>query len=103
MANKIVLDEAVYNNCIRELWDVNYDVKTFFPEPIAEWISYKATILGVSPSYIAWPLLVSTAYCCQHSFVSAGKGLHVESIIIYGLVGGRSGNDQLTYIIIHFY
>ena len=94
-SNKMVLDESIYNRCVRDLWSAGYDVKNFFPEPISDWINFKATILGVSPSYIAWPLLVSTAYCCQHSYVSAGNGIHVEPILLYGLVAGRSGKINL--------
>ena len=86
----------MYKSCIRELWAVNYDVGIFFPEPIADWVRYKATILGVPHSYVAWPLMISTAYTSQHSFVTAGKGIHVEPIILYGLVGGRSGKNKFT-------
>ena len=88
------IDESVYNNCIRDLWKLEYDIGNFFPAPIAKWIEHKATILGVSPTYIAWPLLITTSYAMQHTFVSAVNGIHVEPVILFGLVGGRSGTNK---------
>lgn len=77
-----------YENSIKKLWKIDFDVKKFFPAEISNWIKYQSTILGVSDLYICWPLLVTTAYFSQHTFVRTSNSIHIEPLIIYGLVGG---------------
>ena len=65
----------------------------WFPSSIYEWIKHQATILGVPESYISIPLLVSVAYCSQHTTVNVAD-MHVEPLILYALVCGRSGTNK---------
>ena len=60
---------------------------------IASWITHHSTLLGVPDTYISSPLLIAAAYCAQHSTVSY-EDLHVEPVILYGLVVGRSGTNK---------
>ena len=78
---------------IENAWNITFDVDKCFPTPLNEWIKFKATLLGVPTSYIAWPVLVAFAHATQHTYVNIGrKGiLHREPTAIYGLVIGRSG------------
>ena len=57
-----------------------------------KWISHHAIILGVPETYISVPLLVAVAYCSQHTSVK--MDFHTEPIVLYGLVGGRSGTNK---------
>ena len=84
------VDDIECRNLLKKIWQVKFDVAECFPKEIKEWIDLNSTLLGVAPSYVAWPLLVVTAYCAQHS-IAVANSYHCEPILLYGLVVGRSG------------
>eukprot|EP00111_Clytia_hemisphaerica_P007161 TCONS_00020809-protein len=87
------IDSSSYQKAVKAAWGVPFDIKQCFPEEISNWITYKATILGVPKSYLAIPLIIGTAYCAQHATISY-EDLHCEPVILYGLVVGRSGTNK---------
>ena len=87
------IDETEYKECIKSAWKVELSTTDWFPSKITDWVNHHATILGVPDSYISVPLLVSVAYCSQHTTVNVGD-LHVEPVILYALVCGRSGTNK---------
>ena len=78
------------------------DLDAWFPPEYVRWIRLMSTKLGVNELYIALPLIVSVAYCTQHSSAryvmknNAGEDvvLHEEPLILYGLVAGESGTNK---------
>ena len=92
MSRYQAIDENDYKESIREAWKIEIKIKDWFPEPIFKWISHNATILGVPDTYIAIPFLVAVAYCSQHTTVTVD--FHTEPLILYALVGGRSGTNK---------
>ena len=78
---------------LKEAWKIADDPSECFPEDIATWIKYHSTMLGVPKSYLSVPLLVSTAYCAQHTTVSF-EDMHTQPVILYDLVAGRSGTNK---------
>ena len=91
------IDDADYKEAIRNAWKVKSITRDWFPQEIATWINHYATILGVPETYISIPLLVSFAYCSQHTTVNAGD-LHIEPTILYALVCGRSGTNKSSVV-----
>ena len=47
----------VYQRALKSAWSNPFNVVECFPEVIAQWISKKATELGVPCAYIAYPFL----------------------------------------------
>ena len=84
------IEDFEYKESLKSAWGVKIESAKWFPKEVSDWIIYHSTILGVPETYISIPLLVSIAYCSQHSIVTAGE-FHSEPIILYGLVCGRSG------------
>ena len=83
MSVKQQIENNEYRKLLKHVWNVKFDASECFPEEIKNWIVYNST-------YIAWPLLVATSYCAQHSTVNA-TDFHKEPILLYGLVVGHSG------------
>lgn len=94
MTSSTIIDDTAYKSCIKQLWSVKFNVRDFFPNEIADWVHFKSKILGVPEPYIAIPIIVATAYLCQHTYISVGGGMHIEPIMVYGLVAGRSGTNK---------
>ena len=90
MSVKQQIEDNEYRKLLKHVWNVKFDASECFPEEIKNWIVYNSTLIGVPATYIAWPLLVATSYCAQHSTVNA-TDFHKEPILLYGLVVGRSG------------
>ena len=67
---------------------VTIEVEKWFPEEVADWITYHSTILGVPETYIAFPLFTAVAYCAQHATVKLADGMHEEPVLLYSLIGG---------------
>ena len=104
-----LVGEVECQNVLKECWKVDINIEECFPDKIARWIKYESILTGVPATYIAWPVLVCSAYCSQHAMVqidapnktSAGPlptrkknvTLHKEPLIIYALVVGRSGKE----------
>ena len=51
-------------------------------------------MLGVADTYISYPLMSTMSYCAQHAVIGLEAGTHDEPVLIYGLVGGRSGTNK---------
>ena len=101
MSSKIIIDDKMYNQCLKDLWSVPFQVDNWFPKEIGKWIKHQATVLGVPLSYVAIPLLVGASHCSQHTDITIGhKDIHKEPALLYGIVAGRSGNIKFysTYI-----
>ena len=88
------------------------DVGMWFPHDVADWIKTNSIRLGVPDQYIAIPLLVAVSYLARNTVVKyvldleeeertvdeeiicAEMDLHVEPIILYGVVAGESGTNK---------
>ena len=77
---------AILDNC----WEQKLDITKSFPSEISDWIDFKAAVLGVPSTYIAWPLIAVVAHASQHTDVHVGD-MHSEPTWVYALVAGRSG------------
>lgn len=86
------IDEVEHRRLLNSVWKNKFDLSECFPVQIKDWIVLNSTLLGVPTTYLAWPLLVASSYCAQHSIVSAND-FHIEPILLYGLVVGRSGKN----------
>ena len=83
-----------YKQIVDKVSKIKMDNNKWFPPPVAEWIHYNATLLGVPDTYISYPLVSAVCYCAQHAIVELEDGMHQEPVLIYGLVGGRSGTNK---------
>ena len=94
MSKPLQLDFLEYKKILSEVTNIPVDTRNWFHPRIADWIQYHATMLGVPDTYIGFPIIASVAYCSQHATVSLDDGTHSEPVLIYGLVGGRSGTNK---------
>ena len=86
--------DAEYKSILKEVMDVDIDIYSWFPEEVSDWLTYHSTLLGVAETYLAYPLCTAVAYCAQHASVSLEDGMHVEPVLLYSLVAGRSGTNK---------
>ena len=89
-----MMENSEYRRIIEECTQIAVETNNWFPTPIANWIKYNATILGVSDVYLSYPILSAITYCAQHATVELEDGMHKEPVLLYGLVGGRSGTNK---------
>jgi len=87
------IEDLIYKEAIKNVWNFKTDTKEWFPKQIADWVIHHSTVLRVPETYISIPLLVCIAYCSQHCTVTAGD-FHNEPLILYALVCGRSGTNK---------
>ena len=88
------LEFGEYKQIVEKVSKIKVDNDEWFPPPVAEWIHYNATLLGVPDTYISYPLVSAVCYCAQHAIIELEDGMHKEPVLIYGLVGGRSGTNK---------
>ena len=85
------------NELMKALWDISVDMPSWFQKDIYEWITCQSTILGVPEQYIAFALLVCTAYLSEKTKVVTSDD-HEEPMILYALVGGGSGTNKTSVV-----
>ena len=88
------LDFAEYKKVVERVSGISVDTSKWFPSAVSEWITYHATLLGVPDTYISYPLISAISYCAQHAIIRLEDEMHHEPVLIYGLVGGRSGTNK---------
>ena len=88
------ISDFEYKKILKDVSGIVIEVDKWFPEEVADWITYHSTILGVAETYIAFPLCTAIAYCAQHATVKLSDDMHQEPVLLYSLVAGRSGTNK---------
>ena len=87
-------DLTEYKSIVEQLMKIDVVTEDWFPPSVTQWIQYNSTLLGVPETYISYPLVSAVTYCSQHATVSLEDGTHDEPVLLYALVGGRSGTNK---------